>query len=168
MTKFLSSYGEGWALFSHDSSACAIRKVALSRFSSLRDYALLMNRRSNHEHIRSQNHVNMIFCSRLCSWSSCHYIHFDFSMQASMASITAARMPFSSSTLTARIVVPPGEHTISFSSRDVFRSPVPFWHCRVRTVLCEFIGLFSGHSGRHSFIRHGLNKHKYICGRASR
>ena len=26
----------GWALFSHDSSACAIRKVALSRFSSLR------------------------------------------------------------------------------------------------------------------------------------
>ena len=37
MTTYLSSYG-GWALFSHDSSACAIRKVALWRFPSLRDY----------------------------------------------------------------------------------------------------------------------------------
>jgi tryptophan synthase beta chain len=55
----------------------------------------------------------------ICAIES-HYIHFDFSMQASMASITAARMPFSSSTLTAWMVVPPGEHTISFNSPGCF------------------------------------------------
>ena len=55
----------------------------------------------------------------------------DFSIHFVIASITAARKPFSSSTRTASMVVPPGEQTISFSapgcspvSSTIFAEPI--------------------------------------------
>ena len=59
------------------------------------------------------------------------YYFSDFSIHFVIASITAARKPFSSSTRTASMVVPPGEQTISFSapgcspvSSTIFAEPI--------------------------------------------
>ena len=48
------------------------------------------------------------------------YIPFVFLVQACIASIILLRNPFSSSTRTASMVVPAGEHTISFNSPGCF------------------------------------------------
>ena len=48
-----------------NSSARAIRKAALTRFPSLPRLALLIDGRSSHEHVDSQNHASMILRTRM-------------------------------------------------------------------------------------------------------
>ena len=58
-----------------------------------------------------------LFCSTLFLR---YYIFLDLSAHTFIASITALLSPFSSRTRTASIVVPAGEHTISFNSPGCF------------------------------------------------
>ncbi len=83
-----------------------------------------------------------------------------------MASITAERNPFSSSTRTASMVVPPGNRPYLSAPTGVLRSPAPFWRSPSPPG-GEFIGLSARHSAEDGGIGHRFDKHKDI-GRPNR
>ena len=73
----------------------------------------------------------------------------------------------SSRTLTASIVVPAGEHTMSFNSPGCFPVSSIIFRASVHCLGCKLICLLPGHTLCYSRISHRFNKHEYIRRRAS-
>lgn len=96
-----------------------------------------------------------------------YYSFLVFAMQARTASITALRIPSFSSTFTPSMVVPPGEHTISFKASRMKTGLQDHFGTSENCLSGKFISLFPGHSFRYGPVCQCFYKHENKSRRTS-